>query len=344
MFNSTDYMILENIAVFDDLPVEGKCPGFTSEELQAICDKNNERYADTGDATPLVLGHTMDVSETEQPPIVGYATNFYVGEIGLLNPRKAIYATFNVLKQYAEVVKQYPRRSIELFKNKIIDPIALLSASAPAKYLGLLSFSQNGESVTKYFSEDNMELTEILNQLMPLLEQTDVYQFVRSKMASDACPKCGDKEDDDTAAPDEPAVMEEDDEEKKEEPSPDKEEEKEKEEFAVDESATKFAAYETAIAQLTQRVRQHDREKMLLSLGVEIDVDEELKFSEDFDDDKFNVHLTRIKKNYSRPPVGIKFNVAKNKPDVSEELIAQAVKLATEKKIDFKAALNLVQG
>lgn len=93
-------------------------------KLHAIARNGNRRVRSTGDYTPVVIGHTSDdAPEDKQPEIVGYAHNFSVKPL-LKTGRKAIHCTVKFFKNKMEKVKKYPRRSVELWLNKLeIDPI-----------------------------------------------------------------------------------------------------------------------------------------------------------------------------------------------------------------------------
>lgn len=74
----------------------------------------------------IIIGHTKDGSE-EEMPVVGYADNWKIEDGHLC-------CDFHVYDK--EVIKKYPRRSVELWvEYNIIDPIALLGSSAPQRPL-----------------------------------------------------------------------------------------------------------------------------------------------------------------------------------------------------------------
>lgn len=115
-------------------------------ELQEIANNNNKRVRQTGDATPLVVGHTVDGDpEDEQPEIVGYATNFYVAPL-FETGQMALHADFHIRREERDRVnKFFPRRSVEYWpRRREIDPISLLGATTPEQDLGLIQFSRNG--------------------------------------------------------------------------------------------------------------------------------------------------------------------------------------------------------
>jgi hypothetical protein len=93
--------------------------------LEKLAGEQNRRVA-RSDATPIIVGHTKDdVAETEQPGIVGYATNFRVGQ--LPDGKSAIFARPWAKKGEVETFRKHPRRSVELWLDPdAIDPIALL--------------------------------------------------------------------------------------------------------------------------------------------------------------------------------------------------------------------------
>src|SRR5690606_6398015 len=118
--------------------------------LREIAHSNNKRFAATGDECPIVIGHTKDgLPEDKQPPIVGYASNFKDKRL-LRTTRQAIHATFKFLKDKLDVVRQYPRRSVEFWlSDKKIDPIALLGATTPERDLGLLRLERGGSKARR---------------------------------------------------------------------------------------------------------------------------------------------------------------------------------------------------
>ena len=116
---------------------------FDLADLEEIAGNCNRREIETGNAVPLMLGHTRsDAPETEQPPIVGYARRFRVGKFGP-QQRMCILATFYYFKdkfEELELHRQFPHRSVELWiRDKIFDPIALLKRT-PKRDLGLLTY------------------------------------------------------------------------------------------------------------------------------------------------------------------------------------------------------------
>lgn len=147
-----EYVVAKRVPTLDEhvmSPSGGEPARYCGpEELQLIADNNNRRVDQTGDATPIVVGHTTDgKDEEDQPEIVGFATNFTVGPL-FNTGRMALFADYHVRKDKKELANQYPRRSVELWPKKWeVDPISLLGATTPERDLGLLQFARKGEVV-----------------------------------------------------------------------------------------------------------------------------------------------------------------------------------------------------
>jgi hypothetical protein len=172
-------------------------------KLALIAHRANRRIAETGDEVPIVIGHTRDdAPESEQPEIVGYASNFRVGNL-FRTGRKAIKATFKFFRDKIGLVRKYPRRSVELWLSDwTIDPISLLGATTPERDLGLLKMSKrNGknqksvrlrspEKPRKYQAAsavpDPSQPNELVAQILAALEQSDVFQWIRQRMKEES--------------------------------------------------------------------------------------------------------------------------------------------------------------
>src|SRR5690348_10993768 len=147
-----------DVAILDEHSIrdkDGKILAKIDEaRLKQIAEVNNKRIKDTGDMIPLVIGHTKGevgeyVPEDQQPEIVGYAKNLRVGKFKNTS-RKAIHATFQFFKDKLDKVRNFPRRSVELWLSDWkIDPISLLRATTPERDLGLLQLSKGGKKVYK---------------------------------------------------------------------------------------------------------------------------------------------------------------------------------------------------
>lgn len=114
--------------------------------LQKVADIQNERIATTGDATPIIIGHTRrGLAEKDQPAVTGLATRFEVVKFGKV---WGLRATPWAKPQDKENFKRYPRRSCEFWTDPdLIDPISLLGANTPRLDLGLHQLSRDQQLV-----------------------------------------------------------------------------------------------------------------------------------------------------------------------------------------------------
>lgn len=161
--NSLDYELVRDIVIFDEhseFDDAGKLVRrFDKEKLGKIVHKCNERMRKTGDLSPIGPGHTSSKApELLQPPIFGYAADMYIGTYGPEN-KLGIKAKFYMKRQVEipdpakpgqiktisgrEALKEFPRRSIELwYGDDLIDWVALLKRT-PERDLGLTAYQKN---------------------------------------------------------------------------------------------------------------------------------------------------------------------------------------------------------
>ena len=114
----------------------------TSEQLATIA-ANSQRRFEAGDPGLLFVGHTntdKKVPEKHQPPLIGYVGNFQLGQF---RGKPTIIADFFVERPETDKLKQFPRRSIEIFgklsDDGYIDAVALLKR-APELDLGIVTY------------------------------------------------------------------------------------------------------------------------------------------------------------------------------------------------------------
>jgi len=163
--------------------------------LYQIVEVNNHRMADTGDEIPIVGYHTnRDAPGDEQPPIIGYAKDLYVGKFGKLNPRACIFVKeWKIFKKYKGFANDRPRRSIELSPRTLkIDPIALLGAIAPERHLGQLIYSLRGSETVhvlaplQYGKDETMALTnEDFQEFMNMFLETPLGKKMIAMVGAD---------------------------------------------------------------------------------------------------------------------------------------------------------------
>lgn len=222
-----EFFIVRDVPVFAEHQTQaknGRQLSFGYNELKAVCDRCNQRIADTGDYAAITIGHTPDpaliaTGRAQSPRIVGFAGPFKMGLLGdnAQNRRYAILADFRIFKDDWELVRRHPRRSPELwleesYDRMFLDPIALLGAEAPRLDMGLLysavrHASQGDTLVEKYAAvapaagtvfvpsdryaaqqgqENSTMLTQDdIGQLVQAIQQTDVWQWVTNKMQED---------------------------------------------------------------------------------------------------------------------------------------------------------------
>lgn len=163
--------------------------------LAEVAANNNARVEQTGDPTPLIVGHTEDHPGRDEKPVVGYATNFRV-EPFFETGRQALFADFHVPKAKQSILKEYPRRSVELWpKKREVDPISLLGGTTPERDLSILRFRRGRDddsisipfqrecyamadekktddvkSAEKSETSGNREISSKLDKLLQLLE------------------------------------------------------------------------------------------------------------------------------------------------------------------------------
>lgn len=127
-----------------------------ADALKKICRNCNDRIRETGDFSPLVIGHTDEDGENE-PAVVGFVGPYRMGRLGKKKPVAAIYAKQWIRREHAEALKKYPRLSVEYWADKDdptnghFDPISLLGAETPELDLGIhYQRDKSGKSLMRY--------------------------------------------------------------------------------------------------------------------------------------------------------------------------------------------------
>lgn len=372
--NDSEFTIFENVAIFDE------DADHSPERLAELVEINNQRVADTGDECPIIIGHTSnDLPEIDQPEIVGYASNFVMGVIGNIRPRAAILATFKILSSCIDRVRKFPRRSVELWDDGVIDPIAIVGASTPRKDLGLLTYTRKkGHGITRYSSNtlsgDDMsenitvDKDELIALIAQVIEQSEVGQYVKQLMEQ---PKDEPSEGEaDASSDDEPKDEPKDDEADKNEASPggnntsppsddDDDQDKEKnskDKFARERLAEQYARQlsekQNEIDDLQHKYTRSQRERELLTLANEYSfaIDEELEYVSGMTTEQFEKHVQLIRKRYRKAPVNMKPINPKPLSDsgatqmFSKDFSEKVVEYATKNKCSFNDALEKVGG
>ncbi len=336
--DSDEYVVLKNVPIFDE---DDEYP---PERLQEIVKVNNSRSRDTGDVCPIVVGHTSDdQKEIDKPPIVGFASDFKVEKIGKVNPRAAITATFSVLKDY---VKRFPRKSVELWADGVIDPIALLGHSRPAKDLSPITFNKKSGKTTKYSynvfasTGDEMDKEELVGLVNTTLEESSIGQYVKKLMDEPEDEETVKASEDEVSegvskeaaseeavkteeAPNEsPSTGSVEDSEEKPEEKPEKKSEDEEESDertklqkhalinALDYAKNEVSKYQAAMFEAQKDATFARREADLARLNQEFTFNlvDELDYVRDLGAEQYAKHLQIIRTRYSKYPVN-KVNV-----------------------------------
>ena len=145
-----DYVVLEDRPVWKEhIAPDGT--HFGRAELQRVIDRCNERIADTGDFSGVVIRHTTD-DGSRDPKLIGFAGPFKLGRVGNLKPKWAILAKLWIYREDQHELRRYPRLSVEYWSSKkdptggYFDPISLLGAETPELDLGV-RYSRNDAGV-----------------------------------------------------------------------------------------------------------------------------------------------------------------------------------------------------
>lgn len=145
------------------VPANGSQPEirYGQEELQQLVDWANYRIRNAGNFAAISDGHTPSQAEKAKgirdPDVLGYAGPFYLGLLGDVDPRWAIYADEWVHQQDLPRFARLQRRSPEVWANepmasRTIDPIAALGAATPRLDSGMNPYCRcsDGRLVMRY--------------------------------------------------------------------------------------------------------------------------------------------------------------------------------------------------
>jgi len=132
---------------------------YSRDELAAMTRNMNRRIADTGNYGTITDGHTPVDPRDPQPPVLGHRGPYYLGQIGQVTPRWAIFSTEHATHANANTLKGRPTRSAEVWRSprvedRIIEPLAALGAEAPRLELGTVRYAQlhSGQHVERYMA------------------------------------------------------------------------------------------------------------------------------------------------------------------------------------------------
>lgn len=321
-----------------------------------------------------------------------------------------------IRKEHADKVKGYPRRSVELwrkkdYKDRFFDPISLLGAHTPQLDLGLLyhratdktpiirysavmpsacnTFVPGDNSQKKQYQHDigspesannpdsgDSDMGPSVDEIVNALEQTDVFQWVRQKMAAEGggapggAPGAGgpppgmDAPGGDAPMappaggppPGGPPPAAGDDKDKMPNADPSADEQKMPYSANPDEKV-RYAMLERENRDLKARVegiernaRQVTRYSQLerLSLTHRFNPDEEIKECVDLTQEQFDKHVNRIIQHYEKIPAGGQYALPYEKPQLrvsdsqQEREIAEISKAAQDYAISERERGNKI--
>jgi len=162
--------------------------GITADALPKWVDSANERHS-RGEHCPLVIGHTINgAPEVNQPPKAGWITGPYrvetnhpevkgpviVGKHWIQKETTVVLNGAPVKLSARQVVEMWPRRSAELwFRDKKIDPVALLGATTPERELGVIRLAADSGVCVSYTAPGRIHLKRDCDMSDEKLPDTD---------------------------------------------------------------------------------------------------------------------------------------------------------------------------
>lgn len=155
------HKFVPNVCYFSEhetLGRDGKPVRYSLNELADICEEHNSR-ADRHNYSALASKHTADgqVSESEEPKVVGYVGSSRLGMVGNENPQwAAFFDEHHKADAYSQsVLTDKQRRSVEVNRYRdgrrpYFDPVAVLGADSPRLPLPVARYSEDAAEVDRY--------------------------------------------------------------------------------------------------------------------------------------------------------------------------------------------------
>lgn len=168
--DSERFIAKPNVCYFvehETIDSRGEQVRFGLEDLVEIQRNCNKRASDRKAFAAIADNHTSptDQSHAGDPPVLGVVGNYKLGMIGHEEPKWAIFADEYHRADKAEILRDKPRRSIELvtFHNtgeRFIDPVAALGGRAPRlpmpSQYSVASYSADGALISRYMAGQEM--------------------------------------------------------------------------------------------------------------------------------------------------------------------------------------------
>lgn len=174
-FDGADWITVQSVPLLDShvLTNQAGQPQFQIDArfLQDVAKNANARFARSGDAVPGILGHTSDNPSVDEKPVKCWFTRFHVGQDATGKP--VLFADQHVKRRHANILEEYPRRSVELWVNKReIDPVALLGGTTPERDLGVTRYGADRGPVIRYSRRDRDYLYRYSLEQSPMFAPT----------------------------------------------------------------------------------------------------------------------------------------------------------------------------
>lgn len=154
---------------------KGKALKVDAAMLERIAANQNDIYKHKKCPVFVGLGHTKDgehVSETDQPPIVAYATNLRV-EPFRTTGKRALFADLHFKREHQSAIRDYPGRSVELYPESEEIPFLALLRKVPERNLPVIKFSARPtEDCYHYSLPDNLTL-HFSKETVPPMDKTN---------------------------------------------------------------------------------------------------------------------------------------------------------------------------
>lgn len=322
-FPADTFFTVENVPVFVAHAArlsDGRTIEFDRPRLEKIVENCNRRIDRTGDYAVVTLGHTPTPEETHKamPEVVGFAGPFRLGEYA---GKAAVLADMHIFIERKDELRRWPRRSPEFRLTGpdeiYLDPIALLGAEPPRLDMGLtMLYSERSEGapVERYAfampsggnvfvpgvigdqRREKYQMTdEQLKLIIEAIEKLDWVQWIKKKIAEE---QAGGNADDPPAA----ATSAD---------PPPAEEERERYRRLEQSLQLRTTEIETLRRQIEEERADRvnaERYSQLMALRnvYAFDIEKEAdrcRYSR-MNDEQFRDHLTLIRENYRRIPVG----------------------------------------
>lgn len=297
------YTVVRDVPLVDtvELNRDGKRYDLDDAFLHNVVANHYRREKETGDLPVVIVGHNSD-DQLGDKPIHGYAKGLRVQPLAE-SGRNAIFGDLWVHKDFAPNLKQFPRRSAELWYGaKQLDAIALLGATPPQRDLGLLAFAKSTTDEKLSMPtpvDDNPDVVAEKGDGMPkwAAELKDaILTAIQSLGAPKEAPDAEGAEGSDDDAELEKLLAELEGGQGGDQPKPE----------APKTDEVKMSRIERENAKLKADLAERDLRDKLVALqreGYTLDVDAEVKLLMPVDPETRKVFLSRIQTNYPKAPV-----------------------------------------